>query len=481
MMSLYGIMRNICLLFIVMAAAGACTRDYQAETGNPEQPYIERQPVHYKYAPATELPVILNEDGSFRADVPADTLEVVTLHYFNEAYPLLIHPGEPLDVYINRARFPENVTVKGPSAELNELYQHFLVQDQGLRQEIRKELPEFAADEPNDILQIHKNQIELSRDYFEGTPFDIFMYRAIGEYLLRALGEVQIRAREAGYDAEAGRQAVLEEAVEMNFFTLRSLRAQRAGIRDFTDAYSKTFGVKDSLSETYGRELTVYDVLILGYEDLNAARVSVLDHIEEEEALAHAHMYLVAERLGEAPFDKAESTYFEFLDHYAEYDGYAEFLTWHYEGMKSVQPGQPALPFSIEDDNGYTRTMDDFTGKFVLLDFWASWCLPCLHEFPHMQRLYDKYDRDDFEIVAISIEKDRQAWENAVKRYNHPWPQLHDGDEFRQETFAGYRGGGIPFYILIGRDGRIERRNDIRASFNLEEVMDSLLNNIGSP
>ncbi|MEX0773787.1 MAG: TlpA disulfide reductase family protein [Balneolales bacterium] len=464
------------ILFLLAAIfMAACSPKQEPETLDRDQPYIERQPIHYKYAPKNEYPLSQNDDGSYRLEIEAASDEMVTLHYLGETYPLHISPGQPLDVYINRGWFPLRTKVAGPSAELNEIYQEFLPEEQALRQKIRDELPGFRENEQNEVLKTHKELIALNKRYFEDTGFEDFIYKAKGEYLVRALDEIQIKRGHAGYDAEVARQAVLDEAVEMDFFTLKSLKAQRAGIRDFTHSFSQTFGIKEELNAEYGMDLQEYDVRRLGYEQLNEARVSVLDYIEDKEAYVHAQMYLVAERIGEAPFEKAEPTYFEFIENYPEYTEYAEFLTDHYNGMKAVQPGQPAIEFSVEDYTGEVHTMADYRGKYVLLDLWASWCIPCLQEFPHMERLYEKYDRDDFEIVALSIEEDREAWENAVQRYDHPWPQLHDGAGFQQETFTAYRGGGIPFYILINREGKIERHNDIRASFNLEEVMDSLL------
>jgi len=119
--------------------------------------------------------------------------------------------------------------------------------------------------------------------------------------------------------------------------------------------------------------------------------------------------------------------------------------------------------------------MSDFEGKFVLLDFWASWCVPCLNEFPDMKRIYNNTSRDNFEIVAISIEQDSLVWRQALDKYENPWIQLYGGNSFEQETFQDYKGGGIPFYILINPEGYIERYNDVRATYNLESVLDSLI------
>jgi hypothetical protein len=78
--------------------------------------------------------------------------------------------------------------------------------------------------------------------------------------------------------------------------------------------------------------------------------------------------------------------------------------------------------------------------------------------------------------VAISTEIDKSVWEDDIDRFKNPWPQLYGGNGFDQETFKAYKGGGIPFYILIDREGNIIRYNDIRATFNLREVLNNLIN-----
>ena len=92
-----------------------------------------------------------------------------------------------------------------------------------------------------------------------------------------------------------------------------------------------------------------------------------------------------------------------------------------------------------------------------------------------MRDLYNEYDRDQFEIVAISIGEDSLRWRQSLQRFQNPWPQLYAGEGFQQETFDAYQGGGIPFYILVDPSGNIERYNDVRPSFNLPEVLDSLI------
>jgi len=173
--------------------------------------------------------------------------------------------------------------------------------------------------------------------------------------------------------------------------------------------------------------------------------------------------------------EAAQPSYEHYLEEFSDYPEYIEFLTYFYNEIKSVSPGQPAVPFTLPDMDGELHSMSDYSGKFVLLDFWAGWCQPCLDEFPHMKDIYQNYSRNELEIVGISNAEDSLVWVQDVNRLELPWVQLYGGNGFEEETFKAYKGGGIPFYILIDPEGNIARYNDIRPSFNFTSVLDSLL------
>lgn len=439
--------------------------------------YIEKKPIHYKYS--DEIKFTLNPDnrGRFSKAVPVDSQKVVFFVIDDQRYPIVAKPGNEISLSISRAHFPDSVDVDGYADPWDRYYSEYLREEQRIQQKIDEELDKFRNAEPNDILELFKHRYKLAKRHLAETPLDIYYYKNVGEYLVKRLQNISYRRDQEGFNPDSARNKVLQDAKDLNFFTLKSLKAQRAGIRDFTNAYANTFGVEDSLEEKYGQELMQYDVKRLGYERLNAKRVSVLDYIEQRDALAHAKMYLIAERIGEMSPETAEPSYRNYLENFSDYPCYTSFLKSFYAKRENVSPGNPAVPFTIPNQYGQPVSMEDFRGKYILLDFWASWCIPCLDEFPHMRKLYSEYDRDQFEIVAISIDEDSLRWRQSINRFQNPWPQLYAGEGFQQETFEAYQGGGIPFYILVDPSGNIERYNDVRPSFNLPEVLDSLITN----
>lgn len=476
-----GNLKTTLLLLVIASIFGACDKDNDTQlSGNIDYVgssdiYVSKQPVHYKYAPKKRFPVSPDSEGNFSLSIPIDSTQIIDFTIDDQSYPVVAAPGGTLELQVFRSEFPDSVQVTGYPQPWDTLFASYYDQAQRLLAQAEQQLPAFRKGDSTTVVKLYKDRYQLAGKFFQETPLDDLYHKAIGEYLVKRLEKLKYQRTQTDIDPENIRQNILSEAQDLNFFSFKSLHAQRAGIRDFTNAYANTFGVADSLEKEYGQELTKYDVKRLGYQTLDSARTSVLQYIPEGRAKAYAKMHLVAERIGEMPLEVATPSYKEFISEYGEFPKYTSFLEEFYQQIERVSPGNPAVPFALPNANGEIVEMKDFRGKYVLLDFWASWCIPCLDEFPHMKDLYNEYSRDNFEIVAISIEDDSLRWRQSIQRFENPWPQLYGGNSFQQETFRTYRGGGIPFYILVGPKGNILRYNDVRPSFNLPSVLDSLI------
>jgi len=481
-LSLSPICRFIALmLFIILLGLSGCKKEKKLQlTGSIDYVgsaniYISKQAVHYKYAPKNHFPVSTTENGHFSLSIPVDSTQIIEFNIEDKAYPIIAKPGNSLKLKIARSQFPAGVSVSGYSEPWDSLYAAYYPKEQKLLEKASEKLDKFQAGDSTNIVSLYHQRYKLAKKHFGNTPLDDLYYKAVGEYLVKRLEQLEYQRTQKHTAPERIRQNIIEEAKRLNFFSFKSLHAQRAGIRDFTNAYANTFGVADSLDKKYDQDLMQYDVKRLGYEKLDSARTSVLQYVPDGRAKAYAKLFLVAERIGEMPLKVSTPGYKEYLKRYSDFPKYTSFLQSFYKQIKRVAPGQPAVPFTLPNQNERMVKMKDFRGKYVLLDFWASWCIPCLDEFPYMKKIYQEYPRDEFEIVGISIEKDSLRWRQALQRFHNPWPQLYGGNEFQQKTFRTYKGGGIPFYILVGPKGKIIRYNDVRPSFNLPTVLDSLL------
>tara|TARA_R110000868_G_scaffold383578_1_gene650576 strand:+ start:4358 stop:5824 length:1467 start_codon:yes stop_codon:yes gene_type:complete len=437
--------------------------------------YIETPPLHYKYS-IKEQKQLEVKNGRFETSIQLDSPKIIWLVLQDIQYPLYLEPGNNLDIDIIRAKFPFNVTINANSSSWNTAYQNFLSETEGIDAIITAEMDKFKIGEKNSAISYSQQKLKSAESNFKNTPLKPLYQKVVGEDLVLKLRAVEYSARFISeYDSNKERQKVIDEAKSKGFFELEYLIAQRAGIRDFTHYYSRTFGIYDSLYSVYDKSLSEYDIKQIAYEELDDKRMRVLPNIVDRKAKAYAELFIVAERIGEQPIAISEPAYESYVNEYQEYTSYIEFINYFYNEVKSVSPGQPAIPFNISDRSGKIHTLEDYSGKFVLLDFWAGWCQPCLIEFPYMHELYQDYSRDEFEIIGISTEIDSLVWIEDITQFKNPWPELYGGDGTDQVTFKSYKGGGIPFYILVDPDGNIARYNDITPSFNLREVLDDLL------
>jgi len=111
-------------------------------------------------------------------------------------------------------------------------------------------------------------------------------------------------------------------------------------------------------------------------------------------------------------------------------------------------------------------------GNVVLIYFYASWCPPCVHEYPKLKSMYDKYQKQGFEIVAISVDKSRASFDRYTQQKKIPWPQHYEDNGWEGELMKRFRVRYIPRLFLLDRTGRVAAQ-DTRQ--HLEEKVRELL------
>ncbi len=116
---------------------------------------------------------------------------------------------------------------------------------------------------------------------------------------------------------------------------------------------------------------------------------------------------------------------------------------------------KPAPDLTMTDANGKNISINDFKGKYLLVDFWASWCGPCRQENPNVVAAYNKFKNKNFTILGVSLDEDKAAWLKAVKDDHLTWTQISDLKQRESAAIAAYHFDGIPFNVLIDPQGKI--------------------------
>ena len=126
-----------------------------------------------------------------------------------------------------------------------------------------------------------------------------------------------------------------------------------------------------------------------------------------------------------------------------------------------VIEGEKFIDLKLQKPDGTEMSISDYAGqgKYVLLDFWASWCGPCRRENPNVVAEYAKYKDKGFEIIGISLDENKDKWIQGIKDDKITWPQMSDLKGWESEAVSTYGIKGIPFTVLLDKEGNVIAKN----------------------
>lgn len=145
------------------------------------------------------------------------------------------------------------------------------------------------------------------------------------------------------------------------------------------------------------------------------------------------------------------------------------------KAQEATAIGHVYTDLKMDDPNGKAMKVSDYVGKtkYVLIDFWASWCGPCRAEMPTVVEAYTKYHDKGFEVVGVSLDNDKDAWVKAIADLQMPWPQMSDLKGWESEACAVYHVQAIPANVLIDEKGDIIAK-DLRGEDLLNKMKELL-------
>jgi peroxiredoxin len=330
-------------------------------------------------------------------------------------------------------------------------------------------------------------------------------------------GKVELIAREGGkmvtkYStgmAEDGTFTLSGKVAEPDMYTLR-LQDVRGAISLFLDNSDITINAKaDALMnaeikgskthDDYNKYFTLIKVhseamrpLSVAYSEANkakdeAAKKKAEDQMDELDAKQTIEKLDLIKSLGSSPVGAyitnsisytienpadMEAIINGFGPELAEYK-YVKTLKEGLVKMKATAVGVMAPDFTQNDPDGKPVKLSDFRGKYVLVDFWASWCGPCRAENPNVVKAYNKYKSKGFTILGVSLDREKDPWLKAIKDDNLTWTHVSDVKYWDNEVAKQYGIRAIPANVLIDKTGKIVGKN-LRGE-KLEEALAKLV------
>ncbi|MHA7110992.1 redoxin family protein [Sunxiuqinia elliptica] len=153
---------------------------------------------------------------------------------------------------------------------------------------------------------------------------------------------------------------------------------------------------------------------------------------------------------------------------------YMKELTKMIETRGRSAVGVQAPEFTMNDVDGTPVSLSSFKGKYLLIDFWASWCGPCRRENPNVVEAYQKYKDKGFDILGVSLDRDKSAWLKGIEEDQLTWTHVSDLKYWQNEVAQLYGVSAIPHSVLLDKDGKIIAKN-LRGE-DLHKKLEELLN-----
>ncbi len=142
--------------------------------------------------------------------------------------------------------------------------------------------------------------------------------------------------------------------------------------------------------------------------------------------------------------------------------------------VNAVWVGKPAPEISLPDTEGKTVSLSSFRGKYVLVDFWASWCGPCRMENPNVVEAFHRFKNKNFTVLGVSLDFKKENWQRAIADDKLSWTHISDLKRWESVVVPVYKIQGIPFNVLVDPEGKVIAEN-LRGSF-LQQKLEQVLN-----
>ncbi|WP_430810930.1 MULTISPECIES: redoxin domain-containing protein [unclassified Carboxylicivirga] len=279
----------------------------------------------------------------------------------------------------------------------------------------------------NDKISISGNVDELSKAEVSGSPltelFTKFNDEVPGQERSR---ELQQEYQMAYMSKDVDKQKMLQEEMQ--------------SLMEETRAYFKTF-VNENTDNECGLFLALNMAPSLDLEELR-------ELIAQFESSMGEHVYLAEMKELLAPLEEFE------------------------QAQAATAEGAQAPDFTLPTAEGGEATLSSFKGKYVLIDFWASWCQPCRQENPNVVKAYNAYNAKGFEVISVSVDNNQDAWKKAIEEDGLSWTQVIADEE--SGIAQAYAIQSIPSTFLLDKEGKIIAKNLRGAA--LEEKLAELLN-----
>lgn len=303
---------------------------------------------------------------------------------------------------------------------------------------------------------------QVSGEWKEGEGQMVYLMKRVGDTLLAVDSSV----------VQQGKYAMQGRLERMDKYTLNVGRFQRALFLDDQpitvsfapsryDSTTMSLAVKGSREQellAYTEEFMLTRMFSqmfgLGGEELVKYDLGIKPLVDSSLNL-YTSAFLLEDLIStKYPFDVLKKQY-EALAPEVKTSWMGVSLAEKIAAEEHIRVGGIAADIELSDTDGYVRKLSELRGKWVILDFWASWCGPCLKKFPELKAIYEEYRDAGLEIYGVSLDHDKDAWKKAIAEIGLPWLHVSSLKGWDCPVVASYRVTAVPKMFLLDSQGVI--------------------------
>ena len=417
----------------------------------------QQTPIYYK--PVT-VEVPLDEKGCLAVELPFTEAQMVSVD-LDKKVKLFVEPDDQLHIDADLLDLPQSLRFSGQGAANNQ----FLA---ALRSRfpdyLRIDYKDLAVDAHRKIIDQRRSELESFLDegcsQYQLTPAFVAYYRAEITYEWAE----QLVSYWIGYYMQNGRERPVLPADYYDVLDQVELVDEVAiGISHYQNFLEYNFDrLEDEAYERAQREQLSEEQcqdLLETYTRYNQAKRVLHGKV--------LYFLLAGEIVSDfqwGHFDQGEQRLAEFLQD-NPYPEYTEVVEEVVREASKLKPGQPAPDFTLDDLQGQGVSLSDFRGQAVFLDFWASWCGPCIEDLPHLAKIKQQTQSQKIVFLSISLDASVKQWCQAVEAHTLTGVHVHAPGGWQAAVAQLYQVRSIPSYFLVGPDGRMDGRVD-----DIEEI-----------
>jgi thiol-disulfide isomerase/thioredoxin len=403
--------------------------------------------------------------GNFDQNIELQTPGFFTLEIGNSRFEIFLAPKSNLIIHVDSLSNPMNIHYSGDLGRENEylLFNSQTASQLNYRELFIRKLDDFKlfadsllAEKSTRMEQLNSEE-DLHNDFLRLTAIKnkashgdkLFRYPMYHAYYTKS----DLPSLPSDYYSFIGSIDINDE----EFYKLGEVKQYISGLLSY---YS------DQIIAASGKDAEQPDVAI--QSELQAINEQITNQSIKNNLLYES----LSSHLGYYGPAGIEPT-LEYFYHFCEDTCLQIQMTQEYSEWDYLKPGKPAPKWEAINIQGEKVSSDQFLGKYLYLDIWATWCSPCRREIPYLEELAEKFNSKNVTIVSVSVDKDKEAWMKMVKE-GMSGHQLFAEGAFQSDLAIQFRVNAIPRFLLIDPNGMIINVSTERPSGRIAEVLNSL-------